>query len=170
MVTVASRHRRFLRRYSRLKIGMPNSFECLGGFHQAIVAIGDFDGELIVGSAEERHAQPPRADSRWPRHCENCFYKFSPGDRWHFFTTSLALIPRIIVPRARSKSKLSDLDPNCDRCKRDIKDFRQPDAGGMTAGYYYRWFDFTDPGEEVVCDECMWADPRYIAVYGKMGS
>jgi hypothetical protein len=165
MVTVATRHRRFLRRYSRLKIGMPNSFDCKGGFHQAIVAIGDFDGEIIPGSAEDRHAQPPRIDSRWPRHCYDCFYKFSEGDRWQFFATPLLELPK---PKRARKGKLSDLDPNCDRCKAEIKDFRQPVPGGMTAGYYYRWFDFMDPGEEIVCDACMWVDPRYIATFGEM--
>jgi hypothetical protein len=145
---------------------MPNSFDCQGGFHQAIIAIGDFDGELVPGSAEERHAQPPRANSRWPRHCENCFYLFSEKDRWQFFTTSLALLPKLVTVKRSRKTKPSDLDPNCDRCKEVIKDFHQPTAGGMTAGYYYRWYDFMDPGEEVVCDACMWADPRYIAAYG----
>jgi hypothetical protein len=37
------------------------------------------------------------------------------------------------------------------------------DDGNMTAGYYKGWF-----GQEITCDDCMWADPRYIAQYGDM--
>lgn len=39
----------------------------------------------------------------------------------------------------------------------------------MTAGYYVAaaWSAFTNPGELYVCESCMWADPRYIAVYGR---
>jgi len=38
----------------------------------------------------------------------------------------------------------------------------------MTAGYYYDWPKMMNPGELFVCDACMWVDPRYIAVYGRM--
>lgn len=89
-IVVAARHRRFLRRYSRLKVGMPNAFDCLGGFHQAIVAIGEFEGEFVPGSREEKCFQPARTNSRWPRHCDECFYKFSESDRWQFYTTTLS--------------------------------------------------------------------------------
>lgn len=38
----------------------------------------------------------------------------------------------------------------------------------MTAGYYLAaaFPQFAHPGEIYICDDCMWADPRYIAVYG----
>lgn len=38
-----------------------------------------------------------------------------------------------------------------------------------TAGYYLAvsWAEFTDAGEVYVCDACMWADPRYILIYGR---
>ena len=56
----------------------------------------------------------------------------------------------------------------CDRCGKgsyeaDIKEEEE----SITAGYYRGWTEFTNPGELIVCDACMHADPRYIAVYGK---
>jgi hypothetical protein len=55
----------------------------------------------------------------------------------------------------------------CDRCKKEV-DSPPPTGEGMTAGYYHNWTQFTNPGEVNVCDECMWADARYIAVYGNV--
>ncbi len=58
----------------------------------------------------------------------------------------------------------------CSRCKKDTGS-PLPD-GGMTAGYYHvgagpsGWSQFANLGEVYICDECMWSDPRYIAVYG----
>lgn len=89
-MTTTGKHRRFLRRYSKLRIGAPAAFNCLGGFHQAIISIGDFPDELEPGSMEEQILRPPRVDSRWPRHCDNCFYRFNESDRWQFFTMSLS--------------------------------------------------------------------------------
>lgn len=41
----------------------------------------------------------------------------------------------------------------------------------MTAGYYDvsagDWSKFSDPHEDILCDACMWSDPRYKAVYGR---
>lgn len=39
----------------------------------------------------------------------------------------------------------------------------------MTAGFYRRsgWSEFFNDHEERVCDECMWADARYVKVYGR---
>ena len=54
----------------------------------------------------------------------------------------------------------------CDRCKEEIKGAKPPESGSMTAGYYLGWTEFMDPGENIICDSCMWKDPRYIAVYG----
>jgi hypothetical protein len=56
----------------------------------------------------------------------------------------------------------------CDRCKQEIVGARPPDPDGMTAGYYVGWKEQMDPGEHIICDACMWADPRYIAIYGKV--
>ena len=40
----------------------------------------------------------------------------------------------------------------------------------MTAGYYDvragGWAECAKPGEQFVCDACMWADPAYQAIYG----
>jgi len=54
----------------------------------------------------------------------------------------------------------------CSRCHKDTGS-PLPD-GGMTAGYYVAagWPEFANPGEVYICDACMWADPRYQAVYG----
>lgn len=62
----------------------------------------------------------------------------------------------------------------CDRCKRRVDGYYQrgrDGVSGATGGYYETsqaepWGRFANPGEEVVCDECMLADPRYIAAYG----
>jgi len=42
----------------------------------------------------------------------------------------------------------------------------------MTMGYYLAtgWPDFSNPGEEYICDECMFKDARYIAIYGVRGT
>jgi hypothetical protein len=58
---------------------------------------------------------------------------------------------------------------DCDRCLRNVSNSRLPD-GGMTAGYYVvtgqsGWAEFANPGEQYVCDACMWSDPRYAASY-----
>ena len=60
-------------------------------------------------------------------------------------------------------------DGVCSRCRKAIEGFRPPD-GGMTAGYYHAlsWKKYANPGEVIICDDCMWADPRYIADYGDM--
>lgn len=55
----------------------------------------------------------------------------------------------------------------CDRCKKLVD--APPPVDGCTAGYYHNWSKLTDPGEVDVCDACMWADPRYIAILGKTG-
>lgn len=64
----------------------------------------------------------------------------------------------------------------CDRCKQQIDGIREPaDPAtgfvGATGGFYETgnpegWGKYADPGERIVCDACMHADPRYIAVYG----
>jgi hypothetical protein len=92
---------------------MPNSFDCLGGFHQSIVAIGDFDGEFVPGSPEERAMAPARMNSRWPRHCDNCFYKFGEKDRWHFYTTPLSKLPKPRRARAITFEEPSTI-PECE--------------------------------------------------------
>jgi hypothetical protein len=92
---------------------MPNAFDCIGGFHQAIVEIGDFDGEFVPGSPEERAMQPARTNSRWPRHCDNCFYKFDERDRWQFYTVPLSRLPK---PR-RARAISSEEPPAIPECE-----------------------------------------------------
>lgn len=56
----------------------------------------------------------------------------------------------------------------CDRCKTMVEvDVYE----GVTCGFYDTtgepWSEFANKDEAVVCDSCMWKDPRYIAVYGE---
>lgn len=57
----------------------------------------------------------------------------------------------------------------CSRCKKDLSSIFGR-RGGFTAGYYEvkdgQWSAFANPGERYLCDNCMYKDPRYIAVYG----
>jgi hypothetical protein len=57
----------------------------------------------------------------------------------------------------------------CDRCKRDLSVLIALSTEDMTMGYYRAkgWADFCNPGEQYICDCCMFKDPRYIAVYGE---
>lgn len=56
---------------------------------------------------------------------------------------------------------------HCDRCKKKIDG---DEGANFTSGFYYvtsgYWNRFARPYETVVCDDCMWADPDYIAIYG----
>jgi hypothetical protein len=58
---------------------------------------------------------------------------------------------------------------SCDRCRETFEGFDFP--GGMTGGYYLMegdWASFKDHvDEEVVCDNCMFKDHKYIEIYGK---
>jgi hypothetical protein len=61
---------------------------------------------------------------------------------------------------------------HCDRCKKAVEGC---EGEGWTGGFYdvspgTCWSKFARPYETVVCDECMWADPAYIAIYGVMRS
>lgn len=71
-----------------------------------------------------------------------------------------------IILKHREQQKLAK-EGKCGRCHQAIKDFTPPTRNGMTAGYYYGWTDFMNPGERYVCDDCMFKDPRYIKVYGE---
>jgi len=59
----------------------------------------------------------------------------------------------------------------CSRCNGAIKGY-QHNIGGQvaTAGFYMvdqgYWSKFALPGEIIICDRCMWADPQYIAEQG----
>jgi len=57
---------------------------------------------------------------------------------------------------------------HCDRCKKKV----EGDWGEhFTSGFYNvspgsSWAKYARPYEDVVCDECMWCSPEYIADYG----
>jgi len=57
---------------------------------------------------------------------------------------------------------------HCDRCHRKVEGDESP---YFTSGFYYvdrgYWAKYARPCEVVVCDECIWADPGYIADYGQ---
>lgn len=55
----------------------------------------------------------------------------------------------------------------CDRCGKTVKGIIVP--GIATSGFYDTtgsWAKYADPHEKIVCDACMWSDPRYQADYG----
>jgi hypothetical protein len=58
----------------------------------------------------------------------------------------------------------------CDRCKQEVEGTVDK---VVTAGYYDvsegYWRKFARQDERVVCDNCMYADPRYQETYGKWG-
>lgn len=80
-------HRRYLRRYIRLHIGAPDGFTCRGGWHEAIVDIGDFPGSGAGVIA------PPRIDRRWPLYCDGCSYRFTERDHYQIVATPLHDVP-----------------------------------------------------------------------------
>jgi hypothetical protein len=57
---------------------------------------------------------------------------------------------------------------NCDRCHEDVDGYVNTPGSTMSAGYYVGWSKFMDAGENIICDSCMWSDPRYIKVYGEV--
>jgi len=56
----------------------------------------------------------------------------------------------------------------CDRCRKEKNGWTGP---VMSAGCYVvdkgGWEEHAREGEKIICDECMWNDPKYIAIYGK---
>ncbi len=56
----------------------------------------------------------------------------------------------------------------CDRCGARFPGVEFP-IKGVTAGFYVRGWEpkFFRDGEEYLCDDCMFKDPRYIKIYGK---
>jgi hypothetical protein len=66
---------------------------------------------------------------------------------------------------------MEEVRVKCDRCKRIIDGIEDDYCTGgfyrITPGTY--WARFADQGEEVICQDCMLQDERFIAVYGKKG-
>lgn len=70
---------------------------------------------------------------------------------------------------------MSNITVKCDRCGKLIEGVEYPPEEGKlgATGGFYRikedgvgWGKYTNPGERVICDACMWQDERYIADYG----
>ena len=63
---------------------------------------------------------------------------------------------------------MNDVTVTCDRCGKQIEGIEHETA---TGGFYRikvdgeGWGKYTNPGERVVCDDCMWHDPRYLVDY-----
>lgn len=62
----------------------------------------------------------------------------------------------------------NNIEVKCDRCGRMIRGFRDPQA---TISFYdvttNHWKALGRPGEQVICDLCMWTDPLYITRHGR---
>jgi hypothetical protein len=67
----------------------------------------------------------------------------------------------------RPNSELGEITVICDRCRREIQGYRDEMATsgfyGVKSGY---WHKYARKGEEILCDDCMWADPGYKKDYG----
>ncbi len=56
----------------------------------------------------------------------------------------------------------------CDRQKHWVDGYTDPITGSSAGVYVTRdsyWSQFASPEEQIVCEECMWADPRYRSAY-----
>ncbi len=71
--------------------------------------------------------------------------------------------------------KVSNVTVTCDRCKQPIDgaEYGSDEVKlGFTSGFYRitedgkGWGKYTNPGERIICDACMWRDARYQADYG----
>jgi hypothetical protein len=65
---------------------------------------------------------------------------------------------------------MPDLTVTCSRCGRQVDGYEDKTA---TSGFYRISPDgmcsqFANPGETVICDDCMWSDERYLAIYPHM--
>lgn len=62
---------------------------------------------------------------------------------------------------------MSPVTAVCDRCHRTVEGFESPNAviGFYRMADYGPWSRFARPGETLVCNDCMWADPGYSALY-----
>jgi len=62
--------------------------------------------------------------------------------------------------------KLNTDTVTCDRCGLILE--KTPKFLGMTIGYYENniaWSEFFNPGEKILCDECLQGDLRYLEIY-----
>jgi hypothetical protein len=69
-------------------------------------------------------------------------------------------------------NKVEEINVLCDRCKELIKGQK---TATFTSGFYlvgpgHGWNRYSFPGEEYLCDKCMWTDPRYVTDYGTVNS
>lgn len=55
----------------------------------------------------------------------------------------------------------------CDRCGKQVFGLK---ADNFTAGFYLvelgsAWCEYRREGENIICDECMWKDSKYVRDY-----
>lgn len=70
---------------------------------------------------------------------------------------------------------MNEVTVTCSRCGKTVEGAEFPahhEELGMTSGFYRviegnYWHKFARPGETILCDDCMWKDPLYIAEYGE---
>jgi hypothetical protein len=84
----------------------------------------------------------------------------------------------------RKNAKQEIVLVTCDRCQQVVTGVRAEGGeevkhtgqsprmtNSWTGGYYETgegyWARFADAGEKIICDACMFRDPRYIAAYGR---
>lgn len=74
------------------------------------------------------------------------------------------------------KTKWESVTVTCDRCHKEVKGMIYTEEAQFkgTAGFYKvdngYWNRFANPGENIVCDECMFKDSRYQEIYGIKGT
>lgn len=61
----------------------------------------------------------------------------------------------------------SNIIVECSRCKQLVEGIKTKNA---TGGFYEVssgvWHKYSNKEETILCDSCMWHDPRYIEIYG----
>lgn len=83
--------------------------------------------------------------------------------------TCSVIVKRGPIVEIATMSDSYDVKVKCDRCGKSVEGMHMPGPYGMTAGYYdttgLPWSKYANPGETKLCDNCMWADPRYQVDY-----
>ena len=61
-------------------------------------------------------------------------------------------------------AKMEPVTVICERCEKTVEAL---ESNLGTAGFYRRsgWAQYMNADEDIVCDDCMWEDPRYLADY-----
>lgn len=67
---------------------------------------------------------------------------------------------------------INEIEIVCDRCEKTVNGIVIEASAGIpkvTGGFYdvtgTGWNEFAREGEQMVCDSCMWCDPKYVERY-----